>query len=300
VRTDLDLHRIESTGTAFRNAARRASDARAIVHDDSRENAMKHAKYTIPALAITLALAACDSGSNMPSNGNNDRQFGNASAEGAYGGNLTGSLFSNFIMVVLEDATFWLAYGRPLVGPLAESGFIEGTGTSTSTTHTFTSADAVDFGLVPPAPATITATYSTAPSISGSIVYDTATVLFDGASPITGTTYSYATPASMATVLGAWTLTSNAGVATPINIAASGTLSATDASGCAFTGSIAPRASGKNVYNVSLTFGATCPVPNTAMTGIALALPIVGGKTELLLMAMDSTRGFGYGATGTR
>jgi hypothetical protein len=260
---------------------------------------MKHTRYTIVA-AATLALAACDSG-NMPSNGNNDHNFSNASAEGAYGGTLTGSPFSNFVMVILEDQTFWQAYGRPLVGPIAESGFIEGTGMSTSSTHTFTSTDAADFGLVPTAPATITATYTSAPSITGSIVYDTATVLFTGASPIAGTNYAYGTPAQIASVLGTWALVSNAGIATPVNISASGTLTGVDASGCGLTGSIGPRPSGKNVFDVTLTFaGAPCTVPNTSMNGIALAMPLTTGKVELLLMAIDSTRTFGYGASGTR
>jgi hypothetical protein len=260
---------------------------------------MKHTKYTIVA-AATLALAACGSG-DMASNGNNDHNFSNASAEGAYGGTLSGSPFSNFIMVILEDQTFWEAYGRPLVGPIAESGFIEGTGMSTSSTQTFTSTNAADFGAVPTAPATITATYTSAPSITGSVVYDTATVLFTGASPIPGTTYAYGTPAQMGSVLGTWALVSNAGIATPINISGAGTLTGIDAAGCAYTGSVAPRPSGKNVYNVTLTFaGAPCTVPSTTMNGIALAMPLATGKVELLLMAIDSTRTFGYGASGTR
>jgi hypothetical protein len=264
---------------------------------------MKHTKNAFLVGTVTLALAACSAG-DEPSTSNTDRNFSGSSAEGAYGGALTGSPFSNFIMVILEDATFWEAYGRPLVGPLAESGFVEGTGTTTSTSGTFSSTDARDFGLVPTAPATITATYTNtgAAAISGAIVYDTATVTFNGASPISGTTYVYTTPAQLATVLGTWTLTSNGGVATPITIAATGTLDATDAAGCIFTGSVSPRASGKNVYNLSLTFGAApCAVPGTTMNGIALALPLAaGGQTELMLMAIDSTRSFGYGATGVR
>jgi hypothetical protein len=210
-------------------------------------------------------------------------------------------------MVVLDDATFWLAYGRPLVGPFRESGFVQGSGTTTSSTRTFTSTDARDFGdarafgVGRTAPVTVTATYSTAPAITGSIVYDTGALLFDGASPIPGTNYSYNTPASMQAVLGAWTLVANDTVTTALTIAASGTITGTDLTGCSFTGSIAPRSSGRNVFNVTLTFGpAPCTVPLTTMTGIALAMPLTTGRTELLMMANDATRAFGYGASGTR
>jgi hypothetical protein len=302
VRAPCDVHRIDSTSTALRSNARASTSRVGIEPEGSREKAMKHTRNAFLAGTVTLALAACSAG-DEPSTSNTDRNFSGASAEGAYGGALTGSPFSNFIMVILDDTTFWEAYGRPLVGPLAESGFVEGTGTSTSTSGTFTSSDARDFGLVPTAPATITATYTNtgAAAISGSIVYDSATVTFSGTSPISGTTYLYTTPALLSTILGNWTLTSNDGITTPVTIAATGTLDATDAAGCSFTGSVSPRASGKNVYNVSLTFGAApCAVPGATMNGIALALPLAGGQTELMLMAIDSSRTNGYGATGTR
>jgi hypothetical protein len=67
--------------------------------------------------------------------------------------------------------------------------------------------------------------------------------------------------------------------------------------GCNATGTAAPRASGKNIFNVSVTFtGAHCALGNGAVTtGIAYYDSSTG---QLLLMALNGgkTDGFIYAA----
>ena len=62
-----------------------------------------------------------------------------------------------------------------------------------------------------------------------------------------------------------------------------------------------PRPGGKNVYNVTLTFGAApCALAGQSGSGIAIASPITGGRTQLVVAAIDSTKQYGAVAFGTR
>jgi hypothetical protein len=71
--------------------------------------------------------------------------------------------------------------------------------------------------------------------------------------------------------------------------------------GCAFSGTITPRASGKNVYDVSLKFGAApCALANQTATGVAVTYLLTNGKRQLIALTVDSTRTYGVGAFGNR
>lgn len=222
------------------------------------------------------------------------------SAEGVYGGTLTGSRSTAFQLLVLENGDFWSLYGTQTGSVFSIAGFVQGTGTSTN--GSFTSSNGKDFGVFPAVAGTLSATYdATAKTISGNVTgTGTNTVTFSGG-PIAGSLYNYNAAASLTTVAGSWSTTSLTGEGVALTVAASGAFTALSSLGCSFTGTFTPRASGKNVFDVSIVFGAApCGLPGQSASGIALAYPLTNGKTQLLAAATDSTRSRGAVVFGTR
>jgi hypothetical protein len=260
------------------------------------------------ALGLAAALAACSGGADLPNGGiaggegtgnGSGGTFGGSTAENVYGGSLSGGSFGSFVLAVLENGEYWQFYGRGTPAALDVAGFVEGTGTSNG--GTFTSADGMDFGLVPAVAATVTATYTSAPSITGSVAEGTQSISFSGG-PVAGSTYTYATAANLAMLANTWTVNTMTGVSTTLTFDATGAITATDTVGCTFTGNATPRPSGKNVFDIRIVMGAApCPAAATTLSGIALVMPqATGGSTTLLIGAVDSSRSIGFGASGTR
>jgi hypothetical protein len=79
-----------------------------------------------------------------------------------------------------------------------------------------------------------------------------------------------------------------------------GRLTGAGSSGCTFSGSITPRASGKAVYNVSVTFaGGVCLLGTQTITGIA-AVAGSGAAQALYAAALNSARSAGFALISTR
>jgi len=67
--------------------------------------------------------------------------------------------------------------------------------------------------------------------------------------------------------------------------------------GCVWSGTIAPRASGKNIYNVAMTIGqqSSCSWPGTVFSGIATpGINSSTGKSRLVLTAIDTSDKFSF------
>jgi hypothetical protein len=241
----------------------------------------------------TLALVACGGGG-----GDSAPPAASPSAEGFYGGALTGSASTAFQMLILENGDAWSIYGTNLPNAFLVAGFVQGSGSSTNGSYSGTGKD---YGFAPGVAGTVAATYdAAAKTISGTTTTVNGTTTFVGG-PVAGSLYNYETPASLATVIGSWTTASLTGETVTFNIAANGTFSAVSSLGCNFTGTVAPRASGKNVFDTALTFGpAPCALPGQSASGIAVAYPLANGQTQLIVGAVDSTRTFGTAAFGTR
>lgn len=224
-------------------------------------------------------------------------------AEGVYSGTSTGGTSPAFTMLVLENGDFWTLYGtRSGSGSsatLSVAGLIQGTGTSNN--GSFTSSTAKDFGSVPAISATAAATYNTtAQTISGTFTAPAATITFSGG-PTAGSLYNYSTPATLSSIAGSWTTTSTSGETITVTVASVGTFTAVGTSGCHFTGTATPRASGKNVFNTTMTFGpAPCGLPNQTASGIAVVYPLTSSLTQVIFAQVDSTRSYGSAAFGTR
>jgi len=82
--------------------------------------------------------------------------------------------------------------------------------------------------------------------------------------------------------------------------ATSGSLTGAGSSGCTFSGSITPRASGKAVYNVSVTFaGGVCLFGTQTINGIAVVAGS-GAAQALYAAALNATRSSGFVLISTR
>lgn len=245
-------------------------------------------------LCALLAIAGCGGDGD---GGNAPFQPG-TTAEGVYAGTLTGSASDAFNLLVLETGEYWVLFGTQTASSLLVAGFGQGTGTSVS--GTFTSTDFRDFTVVPVAAGRVDAVYNrSGSSIRGSVTFAGSSVGFSGGA-IAGSLYDYDIPASLATISGNWSLTDLAGQAVSLSIASTGAFTATSA-GCVFTGSVTPRPSGKNVFNVALTFGsAPCVLAGQSAAGIAVAYPLATGGTQLIIAAVDGARAQGAAAIGVR
>ena len=221
-----------------------------------------------------------------------------ASAEGAYWGTISGSTSNSFELIVLETGEYWALYGITVGNVLFVQGLIQGTGTSSN--GAFTSTNGKDFGSFPAPTAAVNATYVAGSSVQGTFAVGTQSATFSGTSPQT-TVYNYSTPASLGTIAGNWTLTTLDGTRTTLVISANG--SATGVSdGCSLTGTFTPRASGKNLFNVAVTFGpAPCELPNQTATGIGVTSTPSGTTSRQLIVGLvNASRANGDVGFGTR
>lgn len=222
------------------------------------------------------------------------------SAEGAYSGTMTGGGSNTaFSMLMLENGDFWALYGSQSGNTFRIAAIAQGSGASNN--GSYTSSSAKDFGLVPALNAVVNATYNaTAKTIAGTLSAGGQTANFTGG-PTPGSLYNYNTPATLSSISGAWATTSTSGESVAITVAPAGTFTAVGASGCNFSGTITPRASGKNVFNTVMTFGpAPCGLSNQTASGIAVVYPLANGQTQAIFAQVDSTRSFGSAAFGIR
>jgi hypothetical protein len=253
------------------------------------------------ALLASSFLAGCGGGGDSSSTtAGAPAPIANASAEGVYGGTITGSKNTSFETIILENGDFWSIYGTETTSSFNVTGFLQGSGTSDR--GSFNSVNAKDFGFAPGVAGNLSSTYdATAKTISGTFAAGTQVATFSGG-PIAGSLYNYNTPASLSTVIGTWSTSSlPTGENVAINVASDGAFNATSSLGCKFAGNITPRASGKNVFDVAMTFGAApCALSGQSATGIALSYPLPSGKTELLVTAVNGARSYGAAVFGTR
>jgi len=220
-------------------------------------------------------------------------------AEGVYGGTLAGALSSEFQLLILENGDYWSIYGKTYASTFYVYGVAQGTGTANN--GSFISTNLKDFGTAPATAGSVYATYnSTARTISGTMSTDSGSFALTGG-PLTGSLYDYNKPALLSTISGSWTGSGLGGETIALNIAAEGAFTGHSSGGCNFSGAFIPRPSGKNVFNVTITFGASpCVMPGLSGSGIAVAYPLTNGQTQLMAAAIDNSRTYGSVMFGAR
>lgn len=224
--------------------------------------------------------------------------------EGVYGGTVTGAPGNDAFRLVVLDGNnssrpFWLVYGNvdPTLGFVA-TGLVQGAGATTAfaNVNTFLSFNALEFSNSQRKNSTLSSSYTVAgntKTIAGTVTTTGNPVLNIGGGAIPGATYNYDTAASLATVAGTWDVTGLDNDSYDLVVASDGTFAATPdpLSGCAFSGSLTPRASsGKNIFNVTLLTANSmnCAFPNEASSGIAMAYT-AAGRTQLILAVTENS-----------
>lgn len=248
-------------------------------------------------VAASLTLVACGGGGGAAPTSSADT----GTPEGVYGGVFSGGSSNAFQLLVLENNEMWALYGTESASAFLVSGFLQATGIASGGNYSSTAA--TNFPASGAAlNGTVSATYnSTAKTISGTATSLAATPITFSGSPIAGSTYNYNTPAALSNVTGSWSLTDITGDSISLSVGSTGAFTASTGSGCNFSGTVIPRASGKNVFNVSLTFGASpCLLAGQTVNGIAINYPVTGGRNQLVVSVINSSRIVGTAAFGTR
>ena len=239
----------------------------------------------LTALVAAMVLSACGGG------GNDGTTAPTASAEGIWKGTTANG--SQVNLVILENGETWGLYGSStsLVGALYGN---------TSSSGTSLSGSGTGFNLVT---RTIgSGTYSGSFSTKGSI-----NISVSDGTKFTGT-YSpaYDQAASVATVAGTYTgwvgTGSVAGQTTTVTVDVNGNVSSSFVYGsliCNTSGKATPRPSGKNIFNIQLTFtGNYCALGNgTTVNGVAT---YDSASRQLVAMGLNSAKSDGLIFLGTR
>jgi hypothetical protein len=267
---------------------------------------MKHVGQASLATVIALTLVACgggDAGTGSTSTGGTTNSGGTtstATAEGVYAGTASGGTGSSFEAVILENGDVWSLYGLNSGSTFYVYGFIQGNGSSSN--GAFTANTIKDFGATPALTGSLAATYSaTAKTLNGTVSYTNGVKATFSGGPITGASYDYNAAPSLTAVAGHWTLTSLQGDGVSLNVNSNGTFTTLSTGGCTGSGSFTPRSSGKNILNISITFGPyPCALPNQSASGIAITYPLSTGQTQLIAAVTDSAHTLGTAVFGVR
>jgi hypothetical protein len=217
----------------------------------------------------------------------------NPSAEGAYAGTVTGGAAATFDLIVLEDGSI---YNLQVDANGNLVSFDQGIGRSNS--GTFTSTHLTRYDASSAASETLTATYVVGQTLNATLASLEGSVTLNG-TRMPKSLFDYDTPARIADIAGSWELVMADSEVANITVSKGGALSGIGNIGCLFTGSVKPRASGKNIFDMSITsgVGAQCSNPNQTTTGIALS--IIGASTRaLVVMQVNSSHTAGFVTTG--
>ena len=117
----------------------------------------------------------------------------------------------------------------------------------------------------------LTATDMPGHGVNGTITESGTPVTFNGTALATSS-FNYNTAASVGSITGAWNGALLDGMNTAVTINSNGTITGSS-TGCSFTGTVSADGSGKNFYDVSITFGASpCAFPNSSTTGVGVVI----------------------------
>ena len=247
-------------------------------------------------MKLTLVMAACVLPLTLSACGGGGGGGGSVSppapaavmgaAQGIYVGNTADG--RELYTIALENDQFYAMYGHTVGNAFLVSGFVQGDGASNN--GVFNSTNGVDSSsLNTRTAATVNATYAVGANLNGTIVEPTGSVGFTSA-PIAAGLLNYDSAARLSDIAGHWNVTSLRGFASSFDITATGTFTGTS-SGCSLSGTFTPRASGKNVFDMTMSFGpAPCLIPNGTIKGMAIDYVVTSGQRQLIVAGIDTAR----------
>lgn len=105
--------------------------------------------------------------------------------------------------------------------------------------------------------------------------------------------YQFISTPTSAAIVGTYSIYLAGGEASNAAISASGAFGGTSSKGCIFSGTITPKTTGENAYNLTMIYGsAPCALPNYSGSGIAL-MEINKGGTQIWGGSMNTDRSKG-------
>lgn len=239
-------------------------------------------KGTLAASAVAI-LAACGVGNDS------SQQFA-GNAEGFWRG--TSSTGYEVSLAILENGETWGIYtnGTAIYGALY--------GRSTGTGTIF-SASGSDFNLL---------NWSvTSGSYSGTVMARSTIQAVSNRGTSVSLAYdrSYDNAASLAAVAGNYTVSgvsaSGSASSVPMSINSGGLVTVTGMTGCSASGAVVPRASGKNIYNIAMTFtGSNCALGNGGTASGILVLDQSVTPNIALSLALTPNKQDGFIAVGSK
>lgn len=230
-------------------------------------------------LVAAVLLTACGGG------GGNSTPAANADPQGFWQGTETNG--RAVAALVLETGQYFAVYSTNN----SVDGMVEGTLTVNG--NAISDNSAIDFIVGSPAvSATVTGIVTTKQTISVKVSESAQSVNFNG---IYNTLYDSAP--SPAAGVGTWTgFSAGSAVPTTITVAANSTFTGTSGT-CTFSGSVMPRATGKNVFDGNVTFNAaSCPLG----AGTAISFEAVVDNNQLIAAGVNASRTAGFVFLGTR
>ena len=239
---------------------------------------------------VTVGLAACGGGgdsSPAPAPVPAPTPAPPPAPSGLYQGTTSNTTFSELRLLALENGTVWGIYGRTMNGTYLVAGVLQSNGAASNGSYTAT--DLRDYYYSGQTyGGTVSASYMASGNWNGSVTAPGVAVTFT-TQKMLSSDYNFDAPAQLTAVAGAWSGTVLDGTATTVSITNAGAISGNSA-GCLFTGTVAPRPTGKNVFNVSITFAnsQSCNNPGGSAAGIGITYPISGTTRSQLLVAVQN------------
>ncbi|MDE2622238.1 MAG: hypothetical protein KGM83_03485 [Betaproteobacteria bacterium] len=251
---------------------------------------MKGIKATwVAAAAAALLLSGCGGGGGG-SSGLVVSSLPGSQAQGLYQGST--NLGFPVTSILLETGEFYNITSGGGLALTVDHGNLNAVGyylTGTANEYTVASNAVVTGGVV-------VGSYLPQSAITGTIQYNALNPLLAQYISFSNTYLpTYTTPASLTTLAGTYSAPYlYGGSAVTLAISATGTINGTGTN-CAISGTAAPRASGMNVYNVSLTLtGANCvPAGVGTASGVAF-LDSSSGKGMLYMASVNSAGTAGF------
>ena len=189
---------------------------------------------------------------------------------------------------MLEDGALWAIAGPSSGGSFYPSDLYQGTLQATNGTLSSSNLRGYDFSSGAAISGSITGSY-----VAGMSMSLTATPAGSGSgigvNVIAAQTanYDYNQGAQLAAIAGSWPGFFSSSESGTVSVQSNGSFSSTTSRGCQITGTAAARASGRNVFNISLTFGAApCALPGA--TGAGIAVITRSGTTSQLAVAVTT------------
>ena len=242
------------------------------------------------AITFSLLIVACGGGGGSSSSTPAPTAV---SAAGVWAGTVRPAGYE-LNLIVMPNNTLYSLFGTPISGGLSVLGVDFGSASTSGSS--FSGSFKEYYPNNTSTTATTSGTVVANTSLSGVSTFANGATASVALVPLTAGGYNFNAPAVLSTITGSWVGSLLTGVATTVTINSNGTLTGSGA-GCSLTGTIAPDASGVNVFATTITYGAGCPVRGLVETGITLSYITTSGSRQLISMVSSSTTGSAFFAS---